>query len=323
MKLGWSSFTAAFSLGLLLLAVTFASCIYDYSECPSGQREFRVAFDWERSPQADVAGMTLYFYPLDEEGSIWRFDIAGRDGGQVELPFGRYTMIAFNNDLPGIRLEGTGSASTLQAAMQRSDVDNDSVYGSTGMLYKATVGKINVSPCGLNYSIRDEKPTEARDGTVSCQPDSLATQFDVRLRNVKGLESIRSARVILYGLRASMFLEDGHASEIPAALGIGMSVDSAGSGLCGSVCGFEASGAIGEDYALKLLVVTADGTTLAKHITITSANLNVITRHNVLITADNVEIPDHTQSGDISGIGADVEGWEVVNIEVGPTIGNY
>ena len=170
---------------LLFMSAAFASCIYDYSDCPSENREFRVVFDWDHSKQADVEGMTLFFYPMDEGGSIWRFDIPGRDGGSVELLEGE-GLIGVGyvpdecpfSDMPGIRLEDTESASTIQAVMQRCDVDNDSVYGSTGMLYNAIVRQIDVMPCGVRYSPADGQYVTAADGTVSSQPDSLAIQFD-------------------------------------------------------------------------------------------------------------------------------------------------
>lgn len=305
------------------MSAAFASCIYDYSDCPSENREFRVVFDWDHSKQADVEGMTLFFYPMDEGGSIWRFDIPGRDGGSVELPFGQYRMIAFNNDMPGIRLEDTESASTIQAVMQRCDVDNDSVYGSTGMLYNAIVRQIDVMPCGVRYSPADGQYVTAADGTVSCQPDSLAIQFDVRLTGVKGTERLRSAQVILSGIRASVFLGDGHVSAIPAALAIRLDIDNERNELSGRACGFDAYNRIGDDYRLTLLVTVADGSIMAKQIEISPENLNVISQHSVVITVTDIELPDDSRPDDISGIEAGVDGWELINIDVGPTIGNY
>lgn len=322
MRRGYSPFSALAGCLLLFMAAALASCIYEYPNCPPESREFRVVFDWDHSEQADVEGMTLFFYPPDESGSIWRFDIPGRDGGCVELPYGQYCMIAFNNDLPGIRLEDTESASTIQAAMKRRDIDDDSVYGSTGMLYNAIVRQIDVMPCGVRYSPGDGQPVTAADGTVSCQPDSLAIQFDVRLTGVKGTERIRSAQVILFGLRASVFLGDGHVSENPAALAINLDINNERNELSGRACGFDAYNRIGDDYRLTLLVTMANGSIMAKHIEITSDNLNVISRHSVLIIVTDIKLPDDSRPGDISGIEADVEGWELINIEVGPTIGN-
>lgn len=86
----------------LTVIVTAASCEHKDIECPGATEDVHILFEWDKAADADVAGMTLFFYPQDAHGRIWRFDIAGRDGGHVELPPGRYSLTACNNDLPGI-----------------------------------------------------------------------------------------------------------------------------------------------------------------------------------------------------------------------------
>ena len=69
-------------------------------------------------------------------------------------------------------------------------------------------------------------------------------------------------------------------------------------------------------------MTVADGSIMAKQIEISPENLNVISQHSVVITVTDIELPDDSRPDDISGIEAGVDGWELINIDVGPTIGN-
>ena len=73
-------------------------------------------------------------------------------------------------------------------------------------------------------------------------------------------------------------------------------------------------------YQLSLQMKLIDGKTVVREIDIKPENLNIITRHNVVITIDGIVIPDGDSSGDIGGIGAVVDGWEVIEIDLEPSL---
>lgn len=88
---------------LILLLITSAYCvtsgcslIYDYNNCPSNET-FSVDNDWKYAPTASPEGMAYMFFPNDGN-EPWRFDFPGRNGGNVNLPYGNYSVMTFNDD---------------------------------------------------------------------------------------------------------------------------------------------------------------------------------------------------------------------------------
>lgn len=305
-------------LTAFVVMVSATSCRHKDIECPRGMQGIHVMFEWDRSADADVEGMTLYFYPIGAGGSVWRFDIAGSEGGQVELPAGRYRMIACNNDLPGVRLEDMGNPSTIHATVNR--LIEPGVYGSTGMLYDAVVRDLEVTPCGVRYVTEAGTVKECGHGLVRCHPDSLATHYAVVFRKVKGLERVRSANLILKGVRDAIDLESGRPSEVSAALSMRMDLDSQASIMSAQGCGFAPRDAADTNYGLSLRVILNNGQGVTRDIALRPGSLNCITEHNVIITIEGIEIPDEGSPGGIGGIDVGVDGWDVINIEIEPSI---
>jgi hypothetical protein len=89
-------------LFILTVALTSGcSLIYDYDDCPTESvGAFLVDSDWLYAPDADPEGMAYVFFPA--EGEEWRFDFPGRTGGEVKLPDGEYSVMAFNDDTSGV-----------------------------------------------------------------------------------------------------------------------------------------------------------------------------------------------------------------------------
>lgn len=310
------SLIAIIAMVSLALAV---SCEHKKIVCPA-PGEINVVFEWDSAPAADVEGMTLFFYPLDEGGRVWRFDIAGSAGGQVMIPSGRYELIACNNDLPGIRLENTGNSLTIAAAAGKtSQLEDGIVYAGTGMLYSAKVGAIEVTPCGVSYMLPSGDMKECGRRIIRCSPDSVSTLYTVMLTHVSGMERLRSASVALEGVHTSVLLNGG----IPAghSAAVSVALDSDGNTLSGKACAFAPVNPASASYRLLLRVVCTDGSVFAREIGVKPENIKIPSPRNVIITVDGIEIPDKGTSGDIGGIDAVVDGWESVEIDLSPSMG--
>ena len=240
---------------LVILSLSAASCQHKDIECPGASENIYVVFEWNRAPAADVAGMTLWFYRQGPDAKVWRYDIAGHDGGGVELPSGTYSMIACNNDLPGIRFEDTDNVGAVHATARRRLADG--IYANTGMLYSTFVNYVEVSPCGVRYITSSGVVKECGYGRVRCQPDSPSTQYSVVLNHVTGIEGVRSVSAILEGVRASMYLENQCPSDTSAALSIDMALDSDSSTLSGRGCAFSSQD--DAHYRLTLRALRTDG----------------------------------------------------------------
>lgn len=306
-----------FLTALCILAVS-TSCEHKQILCPVSE-EINIVFEWNDTSGDGIDGMTLFFYPQEKSGRIWRFDIAGSEGGRVSIPPGTYQMIACNNDLPGITLEDTGSPSAIRAAARLELEKGTGVYASTGMFYRARVSRLEVTPCGVRYVSSEGTVRECGRNIVRCHVDSMSTVFTVRITNVSGIERIRSADVTLHGIRSSMLLESEETPDYPATLSMHMLVNTDDSLLSGRACAFARADLTDSDYRIRLQIVLTDGTTVIRDINIKAENLNIISRHNVLISVDGIVIPNDGSSGDIGGIGAIVDGWQVINIDLRPT----
>lgn len=299
-----------------LAAAMLASCAHKDIECSSVTREIEVLFEWDKAPQAHVKGMTLYFYPMDSYSKIWRFDIAGRDGGRVELSPGHYRMIACNNDLPGIWLEDTGKFSGLTAT-GASRIDTTTV-ATTGMLYGVTVREIGVTPCGVRYTTADGNIKECVKGLVRCQPDSLSTQFTVRLTHPVGAGRIRTAYARLAPIASAMVLDSATPVGENAALYLALLSDDGNNMLGGRGCAFSSGTPANSPSHLWVHVTKADGMMVSRAVELADNNRNILSPHNVIITIDSLDLSDgnNPSPDDVGGIEAAVDGWTAVEIDV-------
>lgn len=302
----------------LLLSAGMSSCAHKDIECPAGAAPIEILFEWDNARDADVAGMTLFFYPTDGKGQIWRFDIAGRDGGPVDIPPGTYRMVACNNDVAGLTLEDTGRASSIRAVAARQVAD--SVYAGTAMLYGAVVGRLEVTPCAVRYTTDSGRIKECGKRLVRCRPDSLATCYTIAVRKATGLESVRGVSAVLAPVSSGVFLESGINAGAIAALYMPLAADRQPNSLTGSTC---APGRAAEDisaYRVSARIEKADGKIYERRIELEQGNVNIMSPHNVMIIIDDFNIPGDISSGDVGGIDAAVDGWSVVEIELGSGI---
>lgn len=186
----------------LVMALLLSACSHKDIECPfAADREVHVNFMWDNAPGASPEGMTVYFFPESKGGAIWRFDIAGASGGPVQLPVGSYRMLACNNDLRGVRLVDTNDFGTL-AAQVRTAADDIAV--TSGMLYGATVPHVEVTLCGVIYTSASGEHKECGKSVIRCSPDSLATEFRVIVKNVNGIERVKSAEALVRSVNTRM-----------------------------------------------------------------------------------------------------------------------
>lgn len=311
-----NTLTASIALILWLVAT---SCSHKQIECPALSTGINIRFEWENASNADVDGMTLFFYPVDGHSRIWRFDIAGRDGGRVEIPVGSYMMIACNNDLPGAAIEGTQSASVIHSSPTRR-LENG-VYASTGMLYGGVVSRIDVTVCGVRYITPDGMVKNCGKGLVRCLPDSLSTHYTVAFRHVKGLESVRSVSVMIGPVASELFLGSGLSGGVDSRLYLPMTLDVRQNELVGSGCAFGTADRATSAQSLWVRIEKTDGKIVSGKIEISPENLNIRSPHNVFISIDGLVIPSGGQSpGDVGGIDAEVDGWSVVEIDLDSTI---
>lgn len=109
-----------------------------------------VKFDWSKAPEANPAGMCVYFYPEDG-GEARRFDFSGRNGGEIEINVGNYRAIAYNNDTEAVRY-ANGAFETHR------------LYTREGGI---------LEPMEISGDFRPTLPEEAQDNNVVITPDQV------------------------------------------------------------------------------------------------------------------------------------------------------
>ena len=308
---------------MLLTAVWLCSCSHKEIVCPGAEdRIVTINFLWDKAPTADPEGMTLYFFPISKNGQIWRFDIAGRDGGPIEIPTGEYRMITFNNDLPAIRFTDTDSYDSLSAVAR--DNTPDSVITSTGMLYGAHISRLEVTPCGVSYLTDDGNVKDCDKSMVRCYPDSVTTLYSVIINEVKGIEHVKSAGAYLNGVSSGITLSSGEPVRKPVALKLPLDIDHAGAAFNASAYAFAPRPDPSRRYTLKVIVTRIDGKSFVHDFDVTEQVMNSIPSKNVIILINGIEIP----TGDIPDnpgedgghIDVGVDGWTIIEIDIESTI---
>lgn len=206
---------AILPIALLLAACTQKDLVY-----PGIDKKVEVRFNWENAPDANPEGMSLIFYPADSESKLWRFEIAGREGGTIEIPQGNYHLLAVNNDVRNVEYLDTDNLYGISANIP---VKNDEAQPVGGMIYTGIIFDITVGPCGVRYSLPGGGIKECQAGLIRCSPVPVCTKYHLVVNGVEHANTIYRAYCTVAGLPASISLMDkttsGNSITIKAPLG--------------------------------------------------------------------------------------------------------
>lgn len=305
-------------LSQLLLLIALPSCsqrdiVYDDGVA----KDISVKFIWDNAQDAEVEGMSLYFFPESDGAKLWRFDIAGMAGGRVELPVGTYSLIAVNNDNPNVKFSTPESYGSF-SAIARTSGEGD-LTAPTGMLYGASVSRVSVTPCGVIYVTPEGETRECPRGIVSCCPDSMSTRYTVILPDVKNAEKARSVKARLKGVATKLLIAGGKSSGRAGATRFSLERGGKDSALFrGETTSF--SPPPGEPSCqLYIEAEMQDGKIYSKGFDVTSQVANSPYPHNVIIVLKGVVLPDGDtppppDNPDV-GLDVGVDGWVGIEID--------
>lgn len=264
----------------------------------------RVQFDWQDALNADPEGMTLLFFPADDQSMSWRFDLQGRDGGEIELLSGVYNIVALNSDLPGVELSDTDSFGLISANARNYA---DSLTSPTGMLYSAILTEAAVFP------------SEASTRTIRLKPDSLSTVYNIRLDSVSGTRRIKTATAVLKGTARSVCLsmQENSADTCCMASPLRIAPDNP-ERLETIAIGFGRPDLPEPRFYLEVIVTTSHGR-YSKTFEVTGQVMNSKYPKNIDIYINGLVIPEADDptnpDGDHDvGISVGVDGWQLIEI---------
>ncbi|MDE6444421.1 MAG: DUF5119 domain-containing protein [Muribaculaceae bacterium] len=302
-----------FILGAMLLA----ACDQKHLVMPEeGVPVLFIKYDWEKAPDADPEGATLIFFPTDDpEKEIWRFDLAGKAGGKIELPYGTYDILAVNNDLPNIDFINQTSFSQFGAKAVADGTtlpDGEQVTFPTGMLY--SVAMRNVSHSRMGISINGSPVNTDLRQTLILYPDSLSTRYELKVGPITVPPTLKKMSVWIGGTGDFMTISDGK-SEGVTAVPFENLVLQEGNILTGACTGFGGSNGTTKKYDLTFRFQDDYGRTFYKRIDITGIVVNSKWNHCVYIDIGDMDFSDTIGSNTDFGNPIGVDGWENIDID--------
>lgn len=214
---------------VLLLAGSFASCEYkDLCYQHPHWVDIRVQFDWKNAPDANPEGMTVLFYNVDDPTvAPVRFDLPGREGGNVSLLPGRYRALAYNYDTESILYRNTEVVSTFEAFTRPSSInegthmtygdlprdegkDEESVILDPDMLWGATSTVFEIEmqdPVTYDYVKEGETATTHNSYTVTLVPGPRVCNVTVTVHDVVNMKYSTNYAGVLSTLSPSVMME--------------------------------------------------------------------------------------------------------------------
>lgn len=263
-----------------------------------------VEFNWDNAINANPEGMTVLFFPADADSQSWRFDLDGREGGEVEVLPGTYNVLTFDNDLPGIEFTNTDDFYRFSATSRRI---NDTISAPTGMLYAA------------NRTSERIFNTYGKPHIITLAPDSLATVYHIRLDSVSGTERIKTATALIKGVARSVSLQLERNSKQTGCISAPLNIDpDCNSRLLALTTAFGNPDLQDPKIGLEIIVTTSHGK-YSKSFDVTDQVVNSKHPRDVYIIIKGLDIPaadnptDPAGNPDV-GIAVGVDGWQLIEI---------
>ena len=259
-----------------------------------------VEFDWQEAAEANPEGMTLILFPADGKSKSWRFDISGRDGGQIELLSGIYNVLVFNNDLPGIEFSNTDNYYLFSANARNIE---ESLTSPTGMLYSAALSGVALFP--------------AKDApqVIRMKPKPLSTSYHITIDSVSGTQRIRTANAVMRGIARSVCLSLQCNSTDTCCISTPMHIVQGRSDRLATIAtGFGNPDIIDPKIFLDVIVTTSHGK-YSKTFDVTDQVMNSKHPKDVYINIKGLDIPEaDTPTDPDVGISVGVDGWQLIEI---------
>lgn len=310
-----------FSLLILCLtlpgSMLFSACDQKHIVMPGEEDSVvTVRFDWNKAPKANPEGATLLFFPTDNpDKEIWRFDLAGKAGGDIELPYGTYDILVVNNDLPNIDFINQTSFSLFAAEAIGDGTtlpDGTPVTLPTGMLYGTVLR--NVSHSRKGFYIDDRQLGVVSQKILTMSPDSLSTLYELRVGPISIPPTLKKMSVWICGPGASMTISDEVTKGMTAVPFENLSLIN-GDIVHGTCTAFGSRKDSSRNYELYFMFQDDYGRTFYKKLDITEIVVNSKWNHYVYVDIGDIDFSDTIGGNTDFGNPIGVDGWENINVD--------
>lgn len=213
---------------LMTTILLFSSC--NHKELCLGHPhmiDISLDFDWRNAPDANPAGMGVFFYPVNG-GEPIRYNFTGTEGSKIRIPLGEYTLIAYNYDTEAILFDYVSDFSehtgyTRQGSIgemvdgysasyipQSKASDDEKVVISPDMLWGAYTLDIEISESGIKYRCVCEEDGnllnhENDNHNLVVFPMELVCNYTYEVRNVSNLDHVEQMCGSLSGMSGALY----------------------------------------------------------------------------------------------------------------------
>ncbi len=165
-----------------------------------------VQFDWQDAPEADPAGMCVFFYNEDK-GTMQRFDFSGMNGGEIDLlQDATYKIITYNNDTESVLFANTNSWDNHLGYTREGSVFEGLYAGTSSTSSIRALGaeseNVLITPDMMwGYSVTDVYVEPEVDyQVITLYPHPLVCHYTLTVKNVENISYLQQVCGTLSGM---------------------------------------------------------------------------------------------------------------------------
>lgn len=299
-----------------------------------------VKFDWSKAPEADPAGMCVFFYP-ENGGEPRRFDFKGLEGGEIELNVGRYKVLCHNNDTEGVLYRNKNIFDIYSGYTREGDI-LESIYGSgyynsktprvrgaedervvicPDMMWGGTATDVDITDDGLSYTCvpewdKDKPVVETnKEYIITLYPEELTCIYTYEILNVKNLKHATQMCASLSGMSGGIYFSTQELYDERVTLPLMSTFDKV-STITGRFITFGHHEDNPKPHRMLLYVWMDDGEKYyfgsdSERFDVTNQIHNAPNKRRVHIVIDGLDLPQPIENG--HGFKPSVDDWEEVH----------
>ena len=292
---------------LLVLCLPAGSCRKDIYYDDNTYESVNVHVSWPDTI-TPPEGMRAIFYPAD--GSDARVFNISPNGGSVRVPSGDYDVFLFNNDTEYIRLQNTGSLSTIEAytslllkAGKTKGFPEQNIVNMPDLFYACLLENVRIS-----------SETSSSGATIEAEPEVRVFNIEVLVKII-GIENVSAAIGYLSGVAGSYFPGKDSIPETSSAIAFDFGKKDS-EHISAAVRTFGVSGTQPQENIFRLYLTLINGENMTCDFNITDQMKVDLKANVVVISIPDPIVVDNVSENTGSGFGAIVDDWDEVGVDI-------
>ena len=323
-----------FSIVSLLSLFVICSCTHkDLCVHHPHDIKVRVDFDWIGAPEADPAGMCVFFYPV-EGGQPRRYDFKGMNGGEIEITVGHYMVMCYNNDTEGVLFRGKNDFSCHEAYTREGNIfepvfgngyappskrntEDERVVITPDMMWGSIATEVEITDSGISYTCTSTKGVTERmvsnEFVITLYPTELTCIYTYEIINVKNLKHATQMCASISGMAGGTNISTQELLTESVTLPLESSFDKV-STITGRFITFGHHEENTDPHRMNLYVWMDDGQkylfgTEGDRFDVTEQVHNAPNKRRVHLVIDGLDLPQPIENG--HGFKPSVDDWDV------------